>query len=97
TRLLPHAGTFALALALQNAPPAPSPAPAPAPVAAPAARPERDPSPGELEEGSRAFDAAPPEERDAVVAEITRRIEATREPSLRQLLDWRDRAKKELA
>ena len=99
--MLPHAGTFALVLALQNAPPAPTPAPAPAPatapVAAPAARPERDPSPGELDDGCRAFDAAPPEERDAVVAEITRRIEATREPSLRQLLGWRDRARKELA
>jgi hypothetical protein len=58
--------------------------------------PERDPSPGELEEGSRAFDAAPPEQRDAVVAEITRRIEATREPSLRLLRGWRDRAVKEL-
>ena len=95
--MLPHAGTFALALALQNAPSAPPTPSAPAaPVAAPAARPERDPSASELDDGCRAFDAAPREERDAVVAEIARRIEATREPSLRQLLGWRDRAVKEL-
>jgi hypothetical protein len=89
---------FAFACCLQASPPvAPTPAsPSAAPAPAAAARPERDPTTQELDDSCRAFDAAPAATRDAIVAEITKRIEATREPGLRQLLTWRDRAVREL-
>jgi len=57
---------------------------------------ERDPTAAELEQGCIAFVAAAPEVKSAAVAEIAKRVEATQEPTLRQLLAWRDRAVKEL-
>jgi hypothetical protein len=57
---------------------------------------EADPTPDELAQACAAFAAAEPEVKSGVVAEIAKRVEATREPTLRQLLDWRDRAVKEL-
>jgi hypothetical protein len=62
------------------------------PQAAPA---DPDPTASELEQGSALFSLAKPEVKSAVVAEIAKRIDATREPALRRLLDWRDQAAKE--
>lgn len=57
---------------------------------------EPDPTPAEIEQACTRFAAGAPDVKRAVVAEIEKRVEATREPELRRLLDWRDRALKEL-
>lgn len=57
---------------------------------------EPDPTPAELAQACAAFTAAAPELKAGAVQEIAKRVEATKEPTLRQLLDWRDRALKEL-